>query len=326
MFYVKNNQTDPRYNLALEEFLLKDESIQEPILLLWQNSPTVVIGLYQNTLEEINSDFVRENNVNVVRRITGGGAVYHDLGNLNYSFIAMGVDEEINFKKFTKPLLEALKYMGINAELTGRNDLLVDGKKFSGNAQYYYQHRLLHHGTILYDSNLEDVQKALKVKPGKIESKGIKSVRGRVTNLKPYISEDMTVTEFKQYLLNYFIKTYGIKEYVLSEEDSKAVENLVKTKYLTWDWTYASSPNCNVTRGAFFKCGYIEFRFQVEHNVICETYVNGDFFSLCDMKEFLDKFKGIRYERESIEQFLNSVELTKYFGEITAEEIVNVIC
>lgn len=325
MLYVRNDSDDPWYNLALEEYLLKNQRIKDIVLLLWQNRPSVIIGQYQNTIEEINSDFVDKNQIQVVRRITGGGAVYHDRGNLNYSFIIPDVDDEINFKKFTQPLIEAMASMGVKAELTGRNDILVDGKKFSGNAQFYYQSRLLHHGTILFDSNLDFVQNALCVKPGKIESKSIKSVRSRVTNLKPYLKKDMDVLEFKQALLDFFVSHHNVNEYVLTEQDTTAVNRLVEEKYSTWAWTYEQSPACNIVRSAYFSCGYIEFHFQVERNVIQTADIRGDFFSRRDIGDFLDLFVGKPFEREILYKLLQTVDITMYLGEVSAIEILNVI-
>ena len=171
MIYIRNDSNDPHFNLAFEEYVFSNICSDDTILLLWQNEPSVIVGKHQNTIEEINIDYI-----NVVRRITGGGAVYHDLGNLNYSFLIPDVKADIDFMTFTRPLTDALKSLGINAVQTGRNDVTVDGMKISGNAQFYKDGILLHHGTILFDSDLENVKDTLKVKAGKIESKGIKNI------------------------------------------------------------------------------------------------------------------------------------------------------
>lgn len=326
MIYIRNDSNDPFYNLAFEEYFFKSETIEDAVLLLWQNGPSVIIGRYQNTIEEINEDFIDENNINVVRRNTGGGAVYHDYGNLNYSFIVPSEEKKIDFETFTKPVIDALKEMGIEAALAGRNDLVVEGKKFSGNAQYTYNGRLLHHGTLLFDADLSTLDKALKMKKGKIESKSIKSVRSKVTNLKPYFNEDVDVNQFKEKLLEHFYKAENLKEYKVTAEDRKNIEALADEKYRTWKWTYGESPKCNVIRGNRFNSGYIEFRFQIEKGLIVNAYIYGDFFSGKNAYELLDKFEGIEYKREAIKKALENVDLRAYLGDVSLEELIDTIC
>ena len=208
MLFIDNeNITDPRVNLAIEEFALKHLDINETYLLFYINEPSIIIGKNQNTVEEINADYVRDEGIHVVRRLSGGGAVYHDLGNLNFSFITKDDGNSFHdFKKFTDPVVKALKKLGVNAELSGRNDILADGKKISGNAQFSTKGRMFSHGTLLFDSEIENVVSALNVRMDKIESKGIKSIRSRVTNIREHLDEDMTMEEFKQTLLAYLFE------------------------------------------------------------------------------------------------------------------------
>src|SRR5690554_1895283 len=190
MYTIINRSTDPRYNLALEEYVLKYLDTTEDIILLWQNEPSVIIGRNQNTTEEINATYIKEHNIHVVRRISGGGAVYHDFGNLNFTFVTNNLRENLNnYRKFTEPVIQALNELGVPAEFSGRNDIVVEGKKISGNAQSYHKNRMFHHGTILFNANLEMVAKVLQVSADKIASKGIKSNRSRVTNILPYLKE-----------------------------------------------------------------------------------------------------------------------------------------
>ncbi|MCY0881875.1 MAG: lipoate--protein ligase, partial [Firmicutes bacterium] len=210
MIQILNDQLDPRYNLALEEFLTREMDPHEDYLLLWQNRPMAVVGRYQNTAEEINQLYVKEHHIMVVRRLSGGGSIYQDLGNLNFSMIVSIEQNAFNdFRSFTLPIIQALDEFGVKAELSSRNDLTVDGRKFSGNAQYRTGTRLLHHGTLLFDSDLDVVGQALNVRQDKIASKGIKSVRSRVTNLKPYLPPGTTLQDFSNMIAKHIGQANG---------------------------------------------------------------------------------------------------------------------
>ncbi|MGI6448815.1 MAG: lipoate--protein ligase [Desulfitobacteriia bacterium] len=325
MLYIRNTSLDPHYNLALEEYVLKNLDRGESYLLLWQNEPSVIIGRFQNTLTEINSDYVKENSIHVVRRITGGGAVYHDLGNLNFSFIVPDKQKTIDFRKFTEPVVKALTQMGIRAELSGRNDLTIDNKKFSGNAQYHYRDRTLHHGTILYSSRLEDVQKALQVKPQKIESKGLKSVRSRVTNIVDYLEQKLPLAEFRELLLHYLFEGEPIREYKLTEDDLSKVRELMENKYLTWEWNYGHSPSFNLTRSGHFPWGGIEVGLNVTKGLIQDCKIYGDFFSNEDIDELAQSLQGVKYREEDLKAALDQVDLVKYLGLLTKDEFLKLL-
>lgn len=208
MLFIDNKGiTDPRINLAIEEYCVKNLDINETYLLFYINEPSIIIGKNQNTVEEINADYVKEKGIHVVRRLSGGGAVYHDLGNLNFSFITKDDGDSFsNFKKFTEPVTKALGKLGVNAELSGRNDILAEGRKISGNAQFSTKGRMFSHGTLLFDSEIDHVVSALKVKMDKIQSKGIKSIRSRVANITEFLNEEMTTEEFRQLLLETILK------------------------------------------------------------------------------------------------------------------------
>lgn len=323
MKYILSNSFNPYFNLALEEYIFKTVGMQEDFIILWQNENTIVIGRHQNTIEEINSNFVQENNINVVRRITGGGAVYHDLGNLNFSFIT-GYDKNnmIDYKKYTIPVINALKKLGVDAELSGRNDLTIDGKKFSGNAQSMHKGRILHHGTLLFDSNLDIIGKVLNVQLDKIQSKGIKSVRSRVTNIKDYLREDTDVNGFKELLLKNLFENNTLEEYHLSENDLVSITKLKESKYDTWEWNYGKSPKFNFKNSKRFTNGKLEVLLNVNGGLINECKIYGDFLALCSVDELEEKLRGIRYEKSAVECILNSVNLTQYFGNITLDEIL----
>ncbi len=323
MKYILSNSFNPYFNLALEEYIFKTVGMQEDFIILWQNENTIVIGRHQNTIEEINANFVQGNNIKVVRRITGGGAVYHDLGNLNFSFIT-GYDKNnmIDYKKYTIPVINALKKLGVDAELSGRNDLTIDGKKFSGNAQSMHKGRILHHGTLLFDSNLDIIGKVLNVQLDKIQSKGIKSVRSRVTNIKDYLREGTDVNGFKELLLKNLFENNILEEYHLSENDLVSITKLKESKYDTWEWNYGKSPKFNFKNSKRFANGKLEVLLNVNSGLINECKIYGDFLALCSVDELEEKLRGIRYEKSAIEYILSSVNLTQYFGNITLDEIL----
>lgn len=323
MLFIRNECLDPHHNLALEEYVLKNLDLHDNCILLWQNEPSVIIGRFQNTIEEINVDYIKKNNIHVVRRITGGGAVYHDLGNLNFTFIEKAESGNIDFRKFTEPVVKALAALGIKAEHTGRNDITIDGKKFSGNAQYIYKGKVLHHGTILFASRLENVQEALNVKADKIESKGVKSVRSRVTNVSDYLKEKITIQEFREILLNALFEGKPVQEYKLTENDLANIRELTAEKYLTWEWNFGHSPAFNFKKSGRFACGGIEVNLFVDKGIIQDCKIYGDFFSNRDLGELEAQLKGLRFEEKEIAQKLANIDITQFFGAITHEELLS---
>ncbi|EUJ31299.1 lipoate--protein ligase [Listeria cornellensis] len=330
MYFIDNkNVLDPTINLAVEEFILTELELDEPVLLFYINQPSIIIGRNQNTIEEINTEYVAANNVKVVRRLSGGGAVYHDEGNLNFSFITKDDGDSFhNFAKFTEPIVTALKKQGVNAELKGRNDLLIDGFKVSGNAQFATKGKMFSHGTLMLDLNLDHVVASLKVRKDKIESKGIKSVRSRVANISEFMENKMTTEEFRDLLLLDIFdveRVADVKEYVLTEADWEKIHAISEKRYNNWDWNYGKSPKFNLERTKRFPVGGIDVRLDVVKSVIADVKIFGDFFGVGDVTEIEDKLRGVNYQREAIEEALKDVEIRHYFGNITKEDFLDLV-
>lgn len=328
MLFIDNKGiTDPRINLAIEEYAVKNLDINETYLLFYINEPSIIIGKNQNTIEEINTDYVEEKGIHVVRRLSGGGAVYHDLGNLNFSFITKDDGDSFhNFRKFTEPVVKALQSMGVNAELSGRNDLLAEGRKVSGNAQYATRGRMFSHGTLLFRSEMEHVVSALKVKKDKIESKGIKSVRSRVANITEFLKEDMKIEEFRQLLLVYLFEgEENIQEYVLTDEDWEKIHTISKERYQNWDWNYGKSPKFNIQHSHRFPVGQIDVRFDVVKGIVKHCKIYGDFFGVGDVADIENRLSGVRYDRADLEKALEETSIKHYFGNVTKEDFLHLI-
>ncbi|WP_020059883.1 lipoate--protein ligase [Bacillus sp. 123MFChir2] len=326
MLFIDNKGiTDPTINLAIEEYCVKNLDINETYLLFYINEPSIIIGKNQNTVEEINADYVREKGIHVVRRLSGGGAVYHDLGNLNFSFITKDDGDSFhNFKKFTEPVTVALGKLGINAELSGRNDILAEGRKISGNAQFSTKGRMFSHGTLLFDSEIDHVVSALNVKLDKIQSKGIKSIRSRVANIAEFLNEKVTIEEFKQLLLeNIFEGESEIPTYELTEEDWQEIHKISEERYRNWDWNYGKSPKFNLQHSHRFPVGQVDVRLEVQKGVVSECKIYGDFFGALDVRDIEERLSGKVFDKEAFSAALADVEVPHYFGNITKEDFLS---
>lgn len=322
------NIFDPAVNLALEEYCVRKLDMSDDYLLFYINEPSVIIGKHQNTIEEIDSAYVMEKGIHVVRRISGGGAVYHDKGNLNFSFMTRYSHDSIhNFKLFTQPVIDVLAELGINAELNGRNDITVDGKKISGNAQFTDTRSMFSHGTLLFNTHLEDVVKALNVKQEKIESKGIKSVRSRVANISDYLSRQMSIDEFKQKLTDSIFKDAGSTfHYRLTHEQWNDVMKLAESKYRSWDWNFGRSPEFNIQKINRFEFGQIDARIHIRDGIISDIKIYGDFLGHGEIEDLENILKDKKYEELSLKNSVSGVDLHHYFGKITVDEFISFLC
>ena len=324
--YISLNSTSPYHNLATEEYLLQQTS--DNVFMLWQNDNTIVIGKHQNTAAEINQEYVDSHHVNVVRRLTGGGAVFHDIGNLNFTFIqnVEPCKKEIDFLKYLQPIVDALQSLGVPAEFSGRNDLVINGQKISGNAMTFFGNRVLEHGTLLFSSQMSDVANALKVDPDKFIDKAVKSVRSRVTNISEHLPRPMTVLDFKDYLMDYIMKQNQMTELQnLTPEEEAVIHQLVESKYQTWEWNYGKSPEYSMNKKIRTKGGTVQVVADIREGHIRDLQFFGDFFGEKDPQELIDQLIGIRMDKQSVADALASTNINDYFHNVTYEDIVNLL-
>ncbi|MHB9941433.1 lipoate--protein ligase [Clostridium sporogenes] len=324
MINIINNYNNPYFNLALEEYFLKYKDLQDDILILWQNEPVIVIGKNQNTYEELNFQYMDSNNIKVVRRLSGGGAVYHDLGNLNFTIIENNSSIHKNdFSFFALPVISCLSKLGIKASFSGRNDILINNKKFSGNAQYFYKDKLLHHGTLLFISDLTVLSKALNVKKDKFKSKGIKSVESRVTNISDHIDLNIPLKEFKDMLIkSIFEDKKKVENYVLTDDDIEKVNELVKNKYNTWEWNFGKSPKFNYKREMRFNSGTVAIMMNVVEGIIKNFKIYGDFFEENPVEELEKLFINKRFEIVELKDMLKKINISNYILNLNNKDFI----
>lgn len=325
MQFLETYSTDPEYNLAFEAYCFQHLPVQnDSYFFLWINSPAIIIGKNQNAYAEINIDYVNKHNIKVVRRITGGGAVYHDLGNLNFSFIEASPDsKKIDFKKYYSYIITAFRELGLPAELSGRNDITINGKKCVGASQAIRNNRTLSNGCILFDVKLDELAKALTVRPEKLQAKGVKSVSARVGNLIGALDRPITIEAFKRHLLNSIFKQRGEvpHEYQLSAEELAGVKKIYDERFSLKSWNYGKSLTAQCHNYRYFPHGAIEVFFDVEKGCLQNVSILGDFFSIADLNELEQQLIGTPYEAETLKKKFETVDLEKYFGPMSSDDI-----
>lgn len=327
MKYIVNKSNNPAYNIALEAYAFRELLSEDEIFILWINEPAIIIGKHQNTIQEINKEYIDAHGIHVARRLSGGGAVYHDLNNLNYTIISNKSEEgAFDFKTFSQPVIETLADLGVKAEFTGRNDLEINGKKFCGNAQAYYKGRMMHHGCLLFDVDMTVLGDALKVSKDKIESKGIKSVRARVINILDELPEKITVNEFSDKILAKMKETYpDMTEYVLSEDELAKIQKSADEQFGNWDWVYGKAPEYTIERNVRYPAGKINTFANVEKSIIKNIKIYGDFFGIKDVQDIEELLVGTRYENKDVLEKLKTIDTTQYFSGMTVEEVAKAI-
>lgn len=303
MICIHLKNTNPFFCLAAEEYLLKN--FREDIFMLWQSEDTVVVGKHQNAMAEINYPFVRENNITVARRISGGGTVFHDSGNVNFSFIKnVSSPAEISFKLFTEPVVEALEKLGIKATTSGRNDLLVEGMKISGNAEHVYKNRVLHHGTLLYNSDLENLGQAIKVVSGKYESKAVQSNRSRVANISGFLPRPMKIKNFMEFMLDVQLQKEGNRFYELRKDDISTISELANDKFVRWDWCFGYSPKYTFRNSVEIEGKKLSIHLEVKKGMIENAILGGDLFSQTEAIKVDEKLLGKRHFYDEVKRVL----------------------
>ena len=323
MKLIRWSNLDAYYNLAAEEYIFTSLDRDQEYLLLWQNQNAVVVGKHQNTIEEINTAYVKEHGVQVVRRLSGGGAVYHDLGNLNYSFIVNAPTGRYNFREMSQPVADTLIRLGVNVEFSGRNDLVIDGKKISGSAQFIRRGRILHHGTLLFHSDLDQVSRVLTVKDDKIASKGVKSVRSRVTNICEYLP-GITVRAFQSQLEKTLLER-NLTVYEFSEADVAAISALRDSKYVTWEWNYGYSPEYDIKKERRLANGGLSIYIKVQKGIIQTISIHGDFFGDGDIEEIEHSLQNVNLSEEHVREALKTFDIDHYIFGVTLDGLVDII-
>lgn len=325
MRYLVNTSHDPYYNMAFDEFCLQGLDINEPVFYVWQNEPAVIIGLNQNAYGEVNIPYLEEHGIHLARRVTGGGAVYHDLGNINYTIVGRSDSLEKDYPGYMSFVVDALKSLGVPAELSGRNDILVEGRKVSGYAKRVWHDRLMVHGTLMYNVDLGELTRALAVPGSKLESAGIASVRSRVTNLKDYLPKITSVEGLMSALTDYMSRNHQDKEIKLTPAQLEQVSKEADEKFRTWEWNFGRSKEARFSAKKKFSCGTVEVDFSVEHGLISDFVFKGDFMGNLPTEELASKLNGCRYDKESVEEVLKKQPVGRYFDGLSYQELAGLI-
>ena len=325
MRYIKNPSTNPYYNMAFDEYCLESLSIDEPVFYLWQNRPAVIVGFNQEVNTEVNLDYLKENGIDLVRRVTGGGAVYHDLENLNYTIVGRSEDLERDYPEYASLLAKALQTLGVPATLSGRNDILVEGRKVSGFAKRVCKNRLMVHGTLMYNVDVDVLTNVLNPSTTKLQSKGIASVRSRVANLCDYLPEIPDIQTFSQRLEEILSNNYTDTEYQLTETDLANIQRLTDKKFATWEWNYGRSPKATLVHSARLACGTVEIHLTLAENRIASCRFGGDFLGNLPASDVEKALTGIPYEINEIRKCLSKIEINRYFDRVLVDDLLEMM-
>ncbi|MDL2248110.1 lipoate--protein ligase [Tyzzerella sp. OttesenSCG-928-J15] len=317
MQYIRSYSTDATWNLALEQYVFDEMDHNQDYLMLWQNKSAVIVGKHQNTVQEINNNYVNEHEIQVVRRLSGGGAVYHDMGNVNFTFISDAMGESFDFAHFCRPVARTLESLGVNVEISGRNDMTIDGMKFSGNSQYIKNGRIMHHGTIMFDSDLTVVSQALRVSRDKYESKGFRSIKSRMTNVSDHMNHECSTEQFINILEERLCNEFTARPVQPQCINMDKVKKLQSDLYNTWDWNYGFSPDYKLQKKRRFEnTGQIEVFIDVRKGCICDIVFYGDYFAHKEQSELADALKGAQLSEASLTKALSQINIGDYFSNL----------
>ena len=325
MRYLRNHSTDVYYNMAFDEYALEQLPLDEPLFFLWQNRPAVIIGLNQNAYAEVDMDYLNQHDIVLARRITGGGAVYHDLGNLNYTIVGRSSDIERDYPEYARHMLQALQALGVQAELSGRNDILVEGRKVSGYAKRVYKDRLMVHGTLMYDVDIEMLTRALTPATNKLETKGIASVRSRVLNLREHLPQFTSIDALAQALEHHLSRQYQDKEYTLTETQLAEIRAIAETKFTTPGWIYGRSPNDTIAYAKHLPCGNVAVHMDIKKGVIAQCSITGDFLGNTPIGTIENLLQGCLYERSALQQRLAKVNIQDFLDGTDINTFINLL-
>ena len=315
MKYLINTSTDPYFNMAFDEFCLQQYECDEPFFYLWRNRPAVIIGLNQNAYSEVNLPFLNEKGITLARRVTGGGAVYHDLQNMNYTIVGKDVTPE--------PFAEALRKLGVPAELSGRNDIFVQGRKVSGYAARVWHDRSIVHGTMMYDVDLDTLSKVLDTPGSKMEAKGISSVKSRVANLKEYLPQFPSLDELQAKLQEILSDGDGVMP--VSEEQLSQVKTIAQEKFASWDWIYGHSHEADLSHRRKLPCGTVEARVCIDRGIITRIDFAGDFLGDLESEEVGKALVGVKYLKSDVHSVLKGMDISRHFKYTSAEDLAELI-
>lgn len=324
MIYIETGSADVCYNFGLEYYFTVEKPLDDTVFLFWRTTPTLMVGRYQNVLEEVDKSYADEHGIRIVRRMSGGGTIYTDMGGWQFTFIEDAQGEDIQFQQYIAPVIDALGEVGVKAAFNGRNDLTIDGRKISGNAQYRLGGRVVHHGSLLFDTNLEEMAAATTADRYKIQSKSIQSVRERVTNIAEHLPAPMDAEAFKARVVRHILGPEGTT-YAVTPEDDARIRQLGQERFASWESTYGQGPAFNIERVGRFPGGTMRFRLDVKRGVIRQAAVSGDFFATLDNETFQNVLAGCRYEREAVRESLERSNISGTIYNISIEDMVKVI-
>lgn len=308
--------------MALEEYLMSNGKFVDEYMIFYIHAPSVIIGKYQSALSEVNMRVLEENNIYLARRLSGGGAVYHDEGNLNFSFVCHKKGDEIDFSPYVQPVIDSLIKLGVNASLGGRNDMLVGDKKIGGNAQHISGNKVLCHGTVMVDVNIENMSEVLSVDPEKYSGRGISSVRSRVANISDFISQGISAEELREILIKDLSGVYDAEEYVLTDEDRSAVGKLVTEKFSKWEYNFGGRVKLSVSRKKKLPAGLVAVEFDLDGGTIRDIHFSGDFFARGEISTLEEALKGVRLRTEDIISAADGLDI---ISGVSAKDIAEIL-